>query len=212
MAAATVRDRAAQLNLLRRQMAAVSSKAGRPDRAGLLPAPLLPGSRLPLPPVLAEVLPDGLPRGTVVVLSGARSLPLSMVAAATAAGHNAALVGQPDAGLLAAVEMGADLSRLAVIPDPGTDPVEVAAVLTDGLDLVVLGLGGRAVPPARTRAVTARAHQKGCTLLVTDGDWPGAPVRLAARVCGYETGPPGFGRIRAVRRDVRARALGRIPG
>lgn len=32
---------------------------------------------------------------------------------------NAAIVGQPDIGLLAAVEMGADLSRLAVIPDPG---------------------------------------------------------------------------------------------
>ena len=60
------------------------------------------------------------------MLSGARSLPLSMVAAVTAAGGNAAIVGQPDIGLLAAVEMGADLSRLAVIPDPGTDPVEVA--------------------------------------------------------------------------------------
>lgn len=44
---------------------------------------------------------------------------------------------------------GADLSRLAVIPDPGTDPVEVAAVLVDGMDLVVLGLGGRRVPPTR---------------------------------------------------------------
>src|SRR5262249_52477307 len=31
------------------------------------------------------------------------------------------------------------LSRLAVIPDPGADPVEVAAVLMDGMDLVVLG-------------------------------------------------------------------------
>lgn len=73
---------------------------------------------------------------------------------------NAAIVGQPDIGLLAAVEMGADLSRLAVIPDPGTDPVEVAAVLIDGMDLVVLGLGGRRVTRARARAVVARARQK----------------------------------------------------
>lgn len=98
--------------------------------------------------------------GTVGVLSGARSLLLSMVASVTAAGGNAAIVGQPDIGLLAAVEMGADLSRLAVIPDPGTDPVEVAAVLIDGMDLVVLGLGGRRVTRARARAVVARARQK----------------------------------------------------
>ena len=72
-----------------------------------------------MPDSLAELLPGALPRGTVAVLSGARSLPLSMVAAVTAEGGHAAIVGQPDVGLLAAVEMGADLSRIAVIPDPG---------------------------------------------------------------------------------------------
>ena len=148
---------------------------------------------LPVPESLAELLPASLPRGTVAVLSGARSLPLSMVAAVTAAGGHAAIVGQPDVGLLAAVEMGADLSRLAVIPDPGTDPVEVAAVLMDGMDLVVLGLGGRSVPATRARAVVARARQKGCTLLVTDGDWQGASARLEARVCGYEVTGAGGG-------------------
>ncbi len=133
---------------------------------------------LPIPPLLAGVLPAALPRGTVVVVSGARSLSLSMAAAVTAAGGNVAIVGQPDIGLLAAVEMGADLSRLAVIPDPGTDPVEVAAVLIDGMDLIVLGLGGRSIPLTRARAVQARANHKGCTLLVVDGDWQGASLRL----------------------------------
>jgi hypothetical protein len=173
-----------------------------------------------MPESLSHLLPTTLPRGSVAVLSGARSLPLSMVAAVTAAGGHAAIVGQPDVGLLAAVEMGADLSRLAVIPDPGTDPVEVAAVLMDGMDLVVLGLGGRVVPATRARAVVARARQKGCTLLVTDGDWQGASARLEARVCGYEvTGAgwgyrplagdgvptPGCGRISRVRLAMRAR-------
>jgi hypothetical protein len=216
MTAAPALDRhhhshADQLKQLRRQMAAVSGKvgSGRQGQARLLPES---ETRLPIPQVLAETLPTGLLRGTVAVLSGARSLALSMVAAVTAAGGNAAIAGQPDAGLLAAAEMGADLSRLAVIPDPGTDPVEVAAVLMDGMDLVVLGLGGRAVPPPRARAVTARARHKGCTLLVTAGDWPGAALRLDARVCGYETGTPGFGRISRVRLDVcaRGRAIGRI--
>ena len=47
-----------------------------------------------------------------------------MVAAVTAQGGHAAIVGQPDIGLLAAVEMGADLSRIAVIPEPGADPAQ----------------------------------------------------------------------------------------
>jgi hypothetical protein len=216
-------DRAEQLKLLRRQMAAVPGKVGAGRRGHAGSDDLLPESEslLPIPRLLADVLPDALPRGTVAVLSGARSLPLSMVAAVTAAGGNAAIVGLPDIGLLAAVEMGADLSRLAVIPDPGTDPVEVAAVLMDGMDLVMLGLSGRSVPLARARAVVARARHKGCTLLVTDGDWQGASIRLEARVCGYETtaggagdkgtAVPGSGRISRVRIDVcaRRRAIGR---
>ncbi|MEB3034021.1 hypothetical protein [[Mycobacterium] nativiensis] len=207
-------DRADQLKQLRRQMAAVSGKVGA-GRRGLDTAPTSEAV-LPVPSLLAQVLPAGLPRGTVAVLSGARSLGLSMVAAVTAAGGNAAIVGQPDTGLLAAAEMGADLSRLAVIPDPGNDPVEVATVLMDGMDLVVLGLGGRSVPPARTRVVLARARHRGCALLVSGGTWQGTALQLDARVSGYETtggctSVPGFGRIGTVRLEVRAagRAAGR---
>ncbi|KZS84174.1 hypothetical protein [Mycobacterium persicum] len=193
-------SRAEQLESLRRQIAVLSGKdLVRSDD-------LLPESESTL---AVPELPALLPRGAVAMLSGARSLLLSMVAAVTAAGGNAAIVGQPDIGLLAAVEMGADLSRLAVIPDPGTDPVEVAAVLLDGMDLVVLGLGGCRVTRTRARAVVARARNKGCTLLVTDGDWEGASTRLEARVCGYEitagsrgTPTPGFGRISRVRLQV----------
>jgi hypothetical protein len=209
-------NRAEQLESLRRQMAGVSEKMS--GKAVTRPDDLLPESesQLAIPQWLADSLPVQLPRGTVAVLSGARSLLLGMVAAVTAAGGNVAIVGQPDIGLLAAAEMGADLSRLAVIPDPGTDPVEVAAVLIDGMDLVVLGLGGRRVPQTRARAVAARARLKGCTLLVTDGDWQGAPTRLAARVCGYEItagsrGTPvcGFGRISGVRLQVSGVCAGR---
>ncbi|MET0993538.1 MAG: hypothetical protein ABWY20_05390, partial [Mycobacterium sp.] len=92
---------------------------------------------------------------------------------------------------------------------------EVAAVLMDGMDLVVLGLGGRSVSATRARAVVARARQKGCTLLVTGGDWQGASARLEARVCGYEvtgagggTPRPGCGRISRVRLAMRAQGRG----
>jgi hypothetical protein len=213
------RDRAEQVEQLRRQMAAVSGKVGarwRPTESAADPLPT-GESLLAVPDALAEALPAGLPKGTVAVLSGARSLPVGLAAAVSAAGGHVAVVGMPGFGLLAAAEMGADLSRLAVIPQPGSDPVEVAAVLMDGMDLVVLGLAGRCVPATRSRAVVARARQRGCTLLVTGGQWQGASMRMDARVCGYEItgGPgasyegaapvPGCGRISRVRVSVRAR-------
>lgn len=209
-------QRAELLKQLRSQIADVSGKVGT-GRRGQGVSVDLPGAipesenLLPVPESLAELLPGGLPRGVVAVLTGARSLPLSMAAAVTAGGGHVAIIGHPDAGLLAAVEMGADLSRLAVIPDAGTDPVEVAAVLMDGMDLVVLGLGGRAVPPGRARAVTARAQHKGCTLLATGGDWPGAPIRLEARVRGYDMtvgSAPGCGRISRVQVAMRGSGRG----
>ncbi|OCB58302.1 hypothetical protein A5722_08765 [Mycobacterium vulneris] len=213
--------RSEQVEHLRRKIASVSGKVGQAHRGIPRSPAALPGreSLLEPPETLVEVLPEGLPttlpRGSVAVAAGARSLSLGMVAAVTAAGGHAAIIGQPDVGLLAAVEMGADLSRLAVIPDPGADPVEVAAVLMDGMDLVVLGLGGRSVPPSRARVMVARARQKGCTLLVTDGDWQGASARLEARVSGYEVAGagvdvpvPGRGRISRVRLAMRARGRG----
>jgi hypothetical protein len=198
-------DRAEQVEHLRRKIAAVSGRVSRGHSAPSRVEDLIPDSEslLPMPESLAGCLPAALPRGSVVVASGPRSLPLGMVAAVTAAGGHAAVVGQPDVGLLAAVEMGADLTRLALVPDPGTDPVEVAAVLLDGMDLVVLGLAGRSVPLSRARAVTARARNKGCTLLVTGGDWHGARMRLEARVSGYEVG----GRIRKVRLAITNRRM-----
>ena len=202
--------KAEQLKQLRRQMAAVSGKVGARWRPADPASDVLPTSEslLPVPQTLAAQLPDGLPKGAVAVLSGARSLPVGIAAAVTAAGGHAAVVGLPDFGLLAAAEMGADLSRLAVIPNPGTDPVEVAAVLMDGMDLVVLGLAGRSVPSTRARSVLARARQRGCTLLVTHGDWQGASLRIQGRVCGYDL---TAGRISAVRvaARVRGRAVGR---
>src|SRR4051812_50063865 len=94
-------DRAEQVEHLRRKIAAVSGKVGGGRRGPAQAIDPLPASEslLPLPESLAELLPTSLPRGTVAVLSGARSLPLSMVAAGTAGGGDAAVVGQPRGGL-----------------------------------------------------------------------------------------------------------------
>ncbi|MBF6125275.1 hypothetical protein [Nocardia brasiliensis] len=190
---------------LRRKMAAIPGRGA----AAVERVPMQARLRrevLAVPPPLAELLPDGgLAKGSVVSYTGARSLLAGLVAAVTGAGGHAAVVGVPRLGLLAAAEMGAQLERLAVIADPGQDPVEVAAVLLDGLDLVVLGLSGAAVPPARTRVIAARARNKGSTLVVTDGRWPGPTLRLDARVAGYAGLGRGRGRLRALGLEVEVR-------
>src|SRR4051794_41948013 len=101
-------DRAEQVEHLRRKIAAVSGKVGGGRRG---PAPAidpLPDSEslLPLPEALAELLPTSLPRGTVAVLSGARALSLSMVAAGAAGGGDGAVGGPARIGLVGAGGMG----------------------------------------------------------------------------------------------------------
>ena len=97
-------NRAEQVEHLRRKIAGMSGKAsgagGSSWRGSASPETVLPDSEtlLPIPESLAGQLPGALPRGTVAVLSGARSLVLQMVAAITAAGGHAAIVGQPDVG------------------------------------------------------------------------------------------------------------------
>ncbi|MFD4433636.1 hypothetical protein ACFWPJ_30360, partial [Nocardia sp. NPDC058497] len=82
----------------------------------------------------------------------------------------------------------------------------MAAVLLDGLDLVVLGLGGLAVPPARCRVLAARARNRGATLVVAGGTWTNPSLRLDTRVTGYRGRRGGRGRPRAGGRGGRGRA------
>ncbi|MFQ6330983.1 hypothetical protein ACLMAL_33295 [Nocardia sp. CWNU-33] len=202
------RGDAPTLDELRRRMAAIPGRgAAAAERIPL--GSELRRESLAVPPALAELLPDGgLAKGSVVAYNGTSSLLAGLLAAVTEGGGHAAVVGVPRLGLLAAVEMGAQLQRLAVVADPGPDPVEVAAVLLDGLDLVVLGLGGVAVPPVRARVIAARTRNKGATLVVTNGGWANPSLRLDTRVAGYAGLGAGRGRLRSVclEVDVRSKA------
>ncbi|WP_227985417.1 hypothetical protein [Nocardia spumae] len=198
--------RAVQLAELRRRIAAIPARGVEVvERPPVVAEPR--AELLPVPPALAGILPDGgVPKGSVVAYSGAGSLLTGLLAAVTGGGGYAAAIGLPRLGLLAAAEMGADLGRLAVVTDPGPDPVEVAAVLLDGLDLVVVGLAGISVPPSRTRILAARARSKGSTLVVTDGKWSGPTLRIDSKVTGYSGLGRGRGRLCSVHLDVRVHA------
>ncbi|MVU78831.1 hypothetical protein GPX89_16455 [Nocardia sp. ET3-3] len=200
-----------QLAELRRRMAAVPARGAEASAQ----VPVTGGPRreaLPVPAALENLLPDGgLVKGSVVVYNGAGSLIAGLLAAVTSAGGHAAVVGLPRLGLLAAVEMGARLDRLAVVSDPGPDPLEVASVLLDGLDLVVLGLNGLSVPMSRTRVLAARARGKNSTLMVTNGSWSGSALHIDTRVAGYSGLGRGCGRLRTVRLDVSVRGRSAQP-
>ncbi|MGW9266569.1 hypothetical protein [Gordonia terrae] len=214
------RGRADELAGLRRRMAAMS---GRPDQRVVEVRDRAVGV-LPMPDSLSEVMPhNGIPRGTVVGLDGARSVLVAMIAAVTRAGGQVGIVGLPRLSLLSAAEMGADLSRIATIPDPGPDPVEVAAVLLDGMDLVILDLAGdgvgtrprtEVVAPSRARVVMGRVRKQSSVLLVTGGTWPGAQLAIEARVLTYRHSPhlPGRTASRAAGLDSARCGYGRIGG
>ncbi|MEV8236973.1 hypothetical protein AB0P23_17170 [Rhodococcus sp. NPDC077669] len=154
---------------------------------------------IPTPTPLSELLPRGaLARGTALSITGAGSILVGLVATATAAGHHVALIGQPKFGLLAVHEHGGDLSKVHLI-DPGNgDPLDVASVCIDGIDLVVSTVHGRDVPPTRARAILARTRTHAGVFAITDGRMPGLDLTISSRPVGYGGIEQGRGRIRSI--------------
>ena len=168
----------------------------------------VPGGRPPFPVVepLASLLPGGgLRRGSVVAVQGSTALLLALLAAATAQGSWAAVVGVGDLGVLAAAEAGVVVRRLALVPRPGRDPAPVAAALLDGVGLVALANADR-MPSGARRSLLARARQHGAVLLPLDR-WPGADVELSCHAEAWHGAEAGYGRLRS--REVVVRAVGR---
>ena len=215
-------SKAEKLDQLRRKMAAIPARSDgtSPAMPAVMlrsvdePAPVVATVQstlrtLPVPSPIGELLPrGGLARGIVASVAGTSSVLVGLLASVTAAGSHAAVIGMPDLSLLAAVEQGADLSKIAIVPEPKDSAVEVAAILLDGIDLVILGLSGAAVTPSRARAVVARTRSKGAVLLVTGGRWDGVDLRIESRVAGYSGLGEGHGRVTAVQLDVAAAGKG----
>jgi len=160
---------------------------------------------LPVPPPLAELLPDGLRRGATTSVLGSTSLALGVLAHACASGAWAVAVGQPRLGLLAAAQAGVDLARFALVPDPGADAALVLAALVDGIDVVLVG-PGTPLADADRRRLSARARERGAALLTTV-PWPGAAVVLDAGPVRWSGVGDGDGRLRTC--EVQVRRTGR---
>jgi hypothetical protein len=196
-------------------MASPAAHPAAPAELGALaqrvrPATLAGALRLPVLPALEELLPQGLPRGSVVAvesrqgITGGTSLALALAAGAAKAGAWVAIVGMGGLGLVAADGYGLPFERLVIVTSvaPGAaDRTAVVSALVDGFDVVVLGPAARgALRRGDARRIQARLRERGSVLIGLGGDLPGgsAQVRLAVTSSQWTgLGPTEPGHLRA---------------
>jgi hypothetical protein len=139
------------------------------------PVPTLPG--------LAEIVP--LHAGATYAVDSA-SLALALAAGASQAGEWVGFAGYRDFGVEAAAELGVELSRTVLVPDPGEHWLEVTAALVDVLRVVVLR------PPVsvseRSAGILDSRLRNRSAVLVIHGDWPRVTARLSTAESAW-TGP-----------------------
>ncbi len=167
---------------------------------------------LPVPPFLADLLPEGgLRRGSTLVVDGPGPVGLAcaLLSDSSAAGSWCAMVGIEDPGAAAIHTLGLDLARTVFVPNPGPAWAEATAHLLDGIDLVVLR---PPFPPrgSMARRLVARARERRSVLIVVPGGsrWPEPPdVRLTIQNPRWTGVASGEGYLRG--RHVTVEATGR---
>jgi hypothetical protein len=142
-----------------------------------------------------------------VHVAGSVSLLLALLGAASAEGAWCALVGFPPVSAEAADEYGVELSRLAIVPQPGPGWATAIGALLDAVDVVATRPPARVVPgDVRRLAARARSHES--VLMPFGAEWPGAEVRLQLSEGRWEgIDEDGDGRLR--QRGVVVTATGR---
>jgi hypothetical protein len=152
---------------------------------------------VPTLPGLSDVVP--LRSGRTYAVDSA-SLALALAAGASRAGEWVGFAGCPDFGVEAAAELGIELSRTVLVPDPGSHWLEVTAALVDVLRVVVLR------PPAsvdeRSAAVLDSRLRKRSAVLVVQGPWPRVEARLSTQESTWSGPAAGAGRLEQRRARV----------
>ncbi len=168
---------------LRERVAAMERKPA------LEPVPTLAG--------IAELVP--LHAGATYAVDSA-SLALALVAGASQAGEWVGFAGCADFGVEAAAELGIELSRTVLVPDPGEHWLEVTAALIDVLRVVVLR------PPAsvseRTAGLLDSRLRTRSSVLVVHGEWPRVEARLGIEQSSWHGPVSGTGQLRERRARV----------
>ncbi|HEY1133530.1 MAG TPA: hypothetical protein VGE77_03065 [Nocardioides sp.] len=140
--------------------------------------------------------------GAVYGVDSAR-LALLMMAGASAAGEWTAVVGWPDLGVEAAVELGIEPARTVLVPAPADLWLEATAALVDVVRLVVLRPRTRV--DARAASIVEARLRKRSAVLVVWGEWPRCEARIGVEESRWTGLDHGDGRLqeRHVRVAVR---------
>lgn len=132
---------------------------------------------LPVLPALAPLLPGGgLRPGSAYSIDPSASLLFALLAAASQTGSWCGVVGMPQLGAEAAERVGVDLSRLVLIPEPGSRWLAVTATIAEVLPVIAVRPGGRASDGDVSR-LAARLRDRGAVLLV-QGPWAQAEASI----------------------------------
>lgn len=150
------------------------------------------------------ILPGGgLPRHAVTHMSDTPALVAEMLLHVVEAGGHAGVVGWPE---LSYAGIGRKhLDRIIAVPDPGADPLGIAAVLTEGLDLVVYRSPAQLVlSPVRCRPLLGKLRKGRAALVMVGATVPSPALTVTGDIQSFHGIGRGTGRITGV--DIRVRA------
>jgi len=161
---------------------------------------------LPLDPALEGLLPEpGLRVGSAYSISPSPSLLGALLAAPSQKGSWCAIVGMPTIGVEAMNDLGVELDRLILVPDPGPRWLTVATALSEVIPIIAVHPRSR-VSDADIARLNARLRDRGCTLLVT-ASWPQAEATIRVEDTQWHGLGSGWGLLSE--RTVTLRASGR---
>src|SRR5690606_10231489 len=129
----------------------------------------------------------------------------ALLAAPSQKGSWCAIIGMPTIGVEAMSDLGVELERLILVPDPGPRWLTVAMALSEVIPIIAVHPRSR-VADADISRLNARLRDRGCTLLVT-APWPQSEATI--RVEGTEWHGLGSGWGLLADRTVTLRASGR---
>lgn len=157
---------------------------------------------------LDNLLPTGgLPRHQAIQCAPCPMFVAELIAHLSARGGHVGVVGWPLLSFAHIADSG-DASKVVAVPDPGPDPWQVATVLAEGLDLVVLHGPAGELSPTRARPILAKLRGGQACVLSVGPRLPGTPTAIDAAVHTYRGIGRGTGRIAGLDIAVRVRSKG----
>ncbi|MEP9385116.1 hypothetical protein [Nocardioides sp. KR10-350] len=135
------------------------------------------------------------------------ALAMALLAGPSRAGEWCAVVGADDFGAEAAAELGINLDRTILVPEPRESWLEATAALIDVTTLVAVRPPAR-VPASVADKLAARLRTRGAALVALcdrGAEWPRAEVRLSTAGPQWSGAGRGEGHLRSRRLEVEVR-------